>query len=156
MKDLYKHLQLDETAPAEAIRSACATAQPELRSAAEFILLDEHRRRVYDRNRSLLTTVGQLRSRLGLTFAPFWSRGAFADFSFEPLLKFPTAEAARDGQHLADPLEVLRAFDGAQRRRKRRRPKAHYFLISLAVLILLATVWALIKLWWQSGQNVNL
>ncbi len=156
MKDLYKQLQVDEAAPQDAIRSALAKTQPHVRSAAEFILLDEHRRRVYDRNRALLTTIGQLRSRLGMSLSPFWTRGAFADFTFEPLLKFPTAETTRDGQHLAYPLELLRAFDGAARRRKRRRPRAHYFLIALAVLILLATIWALIKLWWQSGQNVNL
>jgi len=155
MRDLYKQLHLEESAPAEAIQSACSQAQPDVRPVAEFILLDEHLRRVYDRNRNLLTTVGQLRARLGLSLSPFWTRGAFADFTFDPLLKYPSAQTTHEGQHLADPLEVLRAFDGA-RRRKRRRPKAHYFLIGLAVIILLATLTALIFLWWQSGQNVTL
>lgn len=156
MKDLYKHLGVEETATADAIRAACPRAPQEVRSAAEYILLDDHRRRVYDRNRSLLVSLGQLRSKLGLSFAPFWVRGSFAEFTFDPLLKFPTPQTTHDGQHLADPLEVLRAFDGGARRRRRSRRWASKSLIAFSILILLATLAALVFLWWQSYQNVTL
>ena len=64
MKDLYKRLGVEENAAADAIsRRLPAGERAEIRAAAEFILLDEHHRRVYDRNRRLLVSVGQLPAR---------------------------------------------------------------------------------------------
>lgn len=129
MKDLYKRLGLDESATADAIReapaspvTAGATRDDETRSAAEFVLLDPRRRAVYDRNRRVLVTIGQLRSRLGLNLKPFWSRGGFGDFSyaFDPTggrAGVAAAAAAHPPQDpLADPRMLWRAF-GAGRRR---------------------------------------
>src|SRR5437764_7359381 len=89
MKDLYKRLGLDDAATTEAIRDArsaptgpAGALDAATREAAEFVLLDPRRRAVYDRNRQVLVTIGQLRSRLGLNLKPFWSRGGFGDFSY--------------------------------------------------------------------------
>src|SRR3954469_19924769 len=102
MKDFYKRLGLDDDATADAIRGALvAPAEPArapdaaTRVAAEFVLLDPRRRAVYDRNRRVLVTIGQLRSRLGLNLKPFWSRGGFGDFSypFDPAAGHATGHA---------------------------------------------------------------
>src|SRR3954468_7794268 len=90
MKDFYKRLGLDgDAATPDAIRAALAApAEPArapdaaTREAAAFVLLDPRRRAVYDRNRRVLVTIGQLRSRLGLNLKPFRSRGRFGDFSY--------------------------------------------------------------------------
>ena len=127
MKDLYKHLGLEETASPDAVREALATraapgtpAESATRSAAEFVLLDPRRRAVYDRNRRVLVSIGQLRSRLGLNLKPFWSRGGFGDFSyaFDPTGGRAGAAAASHAPQdpLADPRMLWRAF-GAGRRR---------------------------------------
>jgi hypothetical protein len=137
MKDLYKRLGLDDAAPADAIRAALAgpaaapaaapTAAPlpldaATRTAAEFVLLDPRRRAVYDRNRRVLVTIGQLRARLGLNLKPFWSRGGFGDFSypFDPAGGHTGAGAAAHPPQdpLADPRMLWRAFGRAGRRRQ--------------------------------------
>jgi hypothetical protein len=159
MKDLYKHLGVGEAATDEQIRAALERAQPDMQSAAQSILLDAHRRRVYDRNRRLLVTVGQLRSRLGLSLGSFWMRGAFADFTFDVVPGFAGSPVrSSNGQHLADPLEVLRAFDVSQtpRRRRRRRSKAQKWLIIASAVILLLVLAVVIVVWWQWSQYVTL
>ena len=109
--------------------TAGATRDDETRSAAEFVLLDPRRRAVYDRNRQVLVTIGQLRSRLGLNLKPFWSRGGFGDFSyaFDPTggrAGVAAAAAAQPPQDpLADPRMLSRPF-GAGRRRAEVRVSA--------------------------------
>jgi hypothetical protein len=83
MKDLYKQLGVDESSGEADIRAALGAAAPDVREAAEFILLDPSRRAVYDRNRQVLVTVGRLRARLGLNLARFWPRARFADFTID-------------------------------------------------------------------------
>jgi hypothetical protein len=159
MRDLYKHLGLGEAAADDQIRMALDEKDPEIQSAAKSILLDNHRRRVYDRNRRLLVTVGQLRSRLGLSLSPFWIRGAFADFTFDVVPGFAGASIkSSNGQHLADPLEVLRAFDVGQtpRRRRRRRSKAQKWLIIASAITLLLVLAVVIFVWWKWSQYVTL
>lgn len=146
MRDLYKRLNVDEADGEGAIRSALGTAEPSVRQAAEFILLDAHRRRVYDRNRRLLMTVGELRSRMGLTLSPFWRRGPFGDFTRpHETSAAQVGSLPPPGQHFADPLEVLRAFDlrhGHHSARRRIPRLAIVWLCGLAIVILIAiAVW---------------
>lgn len=82
MKDLYKHLGIPPTASVEQIERAVAAAPAgAVRNAARHILLSPRRRKVYDRNHRLLTTIGQLRGRLALGMRPFWSHGEHHDFT---------------------------------------------------------------------------
>lgn len=87
MKNLYKRLNIDETATEQQVREALASPavalDPETRDAAEFVLLDPDRRAAYDRTHRVLTTVGQLRSHLGLNLKPFWARGRFRDYTLD-------------------------------------------------------------------------
>jgi hypothetical protein len=88
----------------------------------ELVLLEPRRRTVYDRNRRVLVTIGQLRARLGLNLKPFWSRGGFGDFSypFDPAAGHHAggAAAAHPPQDpLADPRMLWRAFGAGRRRR---------------------------------------
>lgn len=158
MKDLYKRLGVADSATEQEIRAAMDAADPEARSAAQSILLDEHRRGVYDRNRRLLITVGQLRSRLGLSLGPFWLRGQFADFTMDVVPGFAGSQPkSANGQHLADPLEVLRAFDvGYKPRPRKRRWKPQRWLILLSALILLLVLGVVVAVWWQSFQYISL
>lgn len=159
MKDLYKNLGVGEAAGDDQIRAALEGKDPAVESAARSILLDEHRRHVYDRNRRLLVTIGQLRSRLGLSLAPFWARGSFADFTFDVVPGFAGAAVkSSNGQHLADPLEVLRAFDVGHtpRRRRRRRSRAQKWLIIASAVILLLVLAVVVLVWWQWSQYVTL
>src|SRR3954447_20160912 len=125
MKDFYKRLGLDgDAATPDAIRAALAApAEPAhaldaaTREAAEFVLLDPRRRAVYDRNRRVLVTIGQLRSRLGLNLKPFWSRGGVGDFSYayDPTGGRVGSAWVAAGTHppqdpLADPRMLWRAF----------------------------------------------
>lgn len=159
MKDLYKHLGVNEAATEQEVRAALDAADPVTRAAAQSILLDSHRRGVYDRNRRLLVTVGQLRSRLGLSLSPFWLRGPFADFTMDVVPGFAGSQVkSSNGQHLADPLEVLRAFDVGYRPppRKRHRWKSQKWLIILSAIILVLVLAVVIAVWWQSFQYIAL
>lgn len=87
MKDFYQRLKLPPDATEEAIGHALARAEPELRTAAEFILLHPARRQVYDRNHRLLMTIAQLRMNLGLNYTRFWARQEYKDFAAEAMPK---------------------------------------------------------------------
>jgi hypothetical protein len=170
MKDFYKRLGLDDdaTADADAIRGALAApAEPArapnaaTREAAEYVLLDPRRRAVYDRNRQVLVTIGQLRARLGLNLKPFWSRGGFGDFSYR---YDPTggrsggATAAAAGAHppqdpLADPRILWRAFGAGGRTRRHsgsgwsaRGPSRLALWVAAAAVLALFVVAALLAL----------
>lgn len=142
MKDLYKQLGVSDTGDDSEIRAALGAAGPELREAAEFILLDPTRRAVYDRNRRVLVTVGRLRANLGLNLSRFWPRSRFADFTTD-LGPLPGGAGARP----TDPMKMAWAFGveppeaGARGRRKRRT-----VLIAI-VLVLVAA--GLLAVWYQ-------
>lgn len=137
MKDLYKRLGLDNAATEDAVHDALAAPavagrpiDSEIRAAAELVLLDPRRRAVYDRNRQVLVTIGQLRARLGLNLKPFWSRGRFGDFSY------PFGPGARHHSEstgathpprdpLADPRMLWRAFGGGRWRESGAGPLGH-------------------------------
>jgi hypothetical protein len=121
VKDLYQQLGVSDTGGEAEIRAALGAAAPELREAAEFILLDPARRAVYDRNRRVLVTVGRLRANLGLNLSRFWPRSRFADFTTE-LNPLPRGV----GRRPIDPMAMAWAFgveppggDGPRRRKRR-------------------------------------
>ena len=165
MKDFYKRLRLDDAATADVIRGALAApAEPAgaldaaTREAAEFVLLDARRRAVYDRNRQVLVTVGQLRARLGLNLKPFWSRGGFGDFSypFDPTGGHSGGATTAAGTHppqdpLADPRMLWRAFGAGRRRRSgvglaARGPSRLALWVAVAAVLALCLVAALLAL----------
>jgi hypothetical protein len=91
MKDLYKRLGVPIDASADEIRHAAAAIEEPQRGEAEFILLAPRRRAVYDRNHRVLSTIADLRGRLGLALRPFWSHGDHRDF-----MRSPAAGTARN------------------------------------------------------------
>ena len=110
MIDYYKHLAIADDAPAETIRGAIAgAADPQLRRDALAVLLDPQRRHVYDRNRRLLLTIGELRLHLGLTYTRFWARADFRDFS--PGLA--PADATAPPKRRVDAMLIAGAFHGS-------------------------------------------
>jgi hypothetical protein len=117
MRDLYKKLGVTPDAGETEIRSAAATAEPRMAGAASAILLNDRRRPVYDRNRRLLSSIGRLRSRLGLTLTPFWARGDFSDFADAPVARPATVAPKME----IDSLIITRAFATGRRRSRRFR-----------------------------------
>jgi hypothetical protein len=106
MRDLYRQLKLRPYAPPEEIRQALATYEFEaLRPEAERVLLNPRRRQTYDRTHRLLTTVGQLRTRLDLQLRPFWARSGNQDFT-----------AARHDARI-NPVAVMEFYDSRPKRR---------------------------------------
>lgn len=108
MQDLYKRLNLDESAHEAAIRERLAAADAGLRTAGEVVLLDPRRRAVYDRNRRLLLAIAQLRGELGLNYTRFWSRGEFKDFWQTP--DFAAPEPQKKPGRRVDKMMIANAF----------------------------------------------
>jgi len=88
--------------------SPAPTADAAILEAAEFVLLDKKRRAVYDRTHRVLTTIGGLRSHLGLNFKTFWARGRLRDFTFE--LTAPEGPRPRRAIRSIRPADIRRAF----------------------------------------------
>ena len=143
MRDLYKQLGIDEQASDEAIRSAIGRADGSLAESALMILLDPRRRVVYDRNRRLLATIGQLRAHLGLNYTRLWARREFKDFWID----LSAAPAAARPLRRVDPMLIAGAFRAAGRpgRRHAARWGAWTITAVLLALLLLAflTFWGL-------------
>lgn len=118
MKDLYKRLNVPETATAEQIRQRLPAARADVRAAAEAILLDPRRRPVYDRNRQLLVTIAQIRFELGLNYTRFWSRREFKDFWRAPAAAsvFSAASISEEKpKRRVDQMMIARAFHAARK-----------------------------------------
>ena len=113
MRDLYKRLNLSDDANEDAIRGSLARADPQLRTAAEAILLDPRRRPVYDRNRRLLLTIASVRFELGLNFTRFWSRKEFKDFWQTPQFIPPPEDSAP--KRRVDQMMIAQAFHAARK-----------------------------------------
>jgi hypothetical protein len=141
MKDLYKQLGVSESSGEADVRAALAGAGPELREAAELILLDPARREVYDRNRQVLLTIGRLRANLGLNLTRFWPRSRFGDFTIS-LSPVPADGRGRP----VDDVAMAWAFgvDVAQRRRRRPWRRA---AIAIAVLVVVTAACAALWYW---------
>lgn len=107
MRDLYRRLNLRPYAPADEVKQASASAdvEPSLRADAERVLLHPRHRQSYDRAHRLLTTVGQLRTRLDLQLRPFWARSGNQDFT-----------AARHDARV-NPVAVMEFYDSRPTRR---------------------------------------
>jgi hypothetical protein len=114
MKDLYKRLNVPESATEAQIRQRLPGANAEVRAAAETILLEPRRRRVYDRNRQLLVTIAQLRFELGLNYTRFWSRREFKDFWQAPAAFSETPVPRQKLKRRVDKAMIAQAFHAAR------------------------------------------
>jgi hypothetical protein len=108
MIDLYKRLNVLEDASDETIRQRLTSIDATTRAAAEMVLLDPRRRGVYDRNRRLLVTIGQLRFKLGLSYTRFWARGDFKDFWQHPAFTPPPSD--KKPKRRVDKMMIAQAF----------------------------------------------
>lgn len=85
MKDLYARLNLSPEVSPQSIRSRLKeVTDPQLKRAAQKILLYPQRRRVYDRNHRTLQLIGELRQELDLTEASNWEEEGSTDFVSPP------------------------------------------------------------------------
>ena len=140
MKDFYSTLSLPANADADAIRAALTTAPAPLRDDAEFILLDPRRRTVYDRNHRLLTTIGQLRSHLGLSYTRFWARNEYKDF-WTDLTPTPQPKGRR-----VDATLIAGAFRTVGRHSRKHVTRGTNWLIALMVLIAFVVAFMIVRL----------
>jgi len=118
MQDFYKRLNLPADASEDQIRQRLAMADPSIRAAAQTILLDARRRQVYDRNREVLFTIGQLRLKLGLNYTRFWARREYRDFWQDGLYEPPQSEPQRRLKKV-DKMMIAQAFHAVGRRGRR-------------------------------------
>lgn len=85
MRDLYKRLGLDPRAGEVEITAAIERCEhTALRADAHTVLEVGSRREEYDALHTTLSEIGRLRTRLGLTHAPYWRDGPADDFSLPP------------------------------------------------------------------------
>jgi hypothetical protein len=136
MKNLYKRLGVDESSGEGEIRAALAAADAATREAAGFILLDPRRRPVYDRNRGVLATIGQLRAHLRLNLTRFWPRTRFEDFTFD--LAPPPRGRYIDPMTMAWAMGVQPPSPPGARSRLRRAALAAGSLVALTAALLVA------------------
>ena len=129
MKDFYSAMNLTADAGQDAIRSALAGAPPGVRADAEYVLLDPKRRAVYDRNHRLLTTIGQLRSHLGLSYTRFWARQEYKDF-WDDLA--PTQQQPKGRR--VDAALIAGAFKAVGRHGRKQVTRGSNWLIALMVI----------------------
>jgi hypothetical protein len=140
MKDLYRHLGVNESATDAEVRAALADVDADTQEAAAFILLDPRRRAVYDRNRRTVATIGRLRANLGLNLTRFWPRSRFEDFTIDL-----TPPPRRRRRVVMDPTAVAWAFGvkpAVRRPHRRRRIFVVLAVISVACLLAAAILWA--------------
>lgn len=114
MRDFYRLLEVEPTASRKELRAALMGVKDvSFRNRGASILLDERRRAVYDRDRQVLTTIGRMRSNLGLYLSPFWARSDMSDFTYN--------ETPAVGSRRFDDIIVKQAFAPAKSRRRRHR-----------------------------------
>jgi len=141
MKDFYSALGLSADAGDDAIRAALKVAPADVRADAEFVLLDPKRRTVYDRNHRALTTIGQLRSHLGLSYTRFWARQEYRDFWSElaPAPKQPQGKRV-------DAALIAGAFRAVGRHSRKHVTRGSNWLIVLMVLIAFVVAFLIVRL----------
>lgn len=127
MKDLYRRIGLPaHTADRAAIERAILAASrtdAEAARAARYILLESSRKEVYDRTRSVVLRVGQLRANLGLARAQNWLASDCSDFN--------TSSSSRVSQ-----LELLRARLNPDQDERKRRGIARRIALGFGALVL--------------------
>lgn len=106
MKDLYHRVGLashtDDRSKIERALSS-ASGDPASARAARHVLLNPDRKEVYDRTRSVLIRVGQLRANLGLSRAPHWLVSDCSDFDADPSLSISDLRALRARMRIPRP-----------------------------------------------------
>jgi hypothetical protein len=81
MKDLYKSLGVNPTASTDEILSRISECgSPTLANDAKSVLLDEEKRRIYNKNFKILREVGRIRQDLDLLDGPAWKVSDSTDF----------------------------------------------------------------------------
>ncbi len=84
MKNLYKSLNINPNASVAEIQRAVKTAVGSSSSIdAEYVLLNNDRRRVFDRCNDTLINIGKLRSNLGLERGGNWVSQNFTGYTFK-------------------------------------------------------------------------
>jgi len=109
MQDLYKRLNARVDASEQAIRDRLPLVDAATRSVAQAVLLDSRRRRVYDRNREVLSTIGHIRLRLGLNYTRFWARREYRDFWQDGIHVPPVTDSPKRGR-MVDKMMIAQAF----------------------------------------------
>ena len=140
MTDFYTAMNLPTDAHDDAIRAALDSAPAQLRSDAEFILLDPRRRTVYDRNHRLLTTIGQLRSHLGLSYTRFWARNEYKDF-WADLTPTPQPKGRR-----VDATLIAGAFRAVGHHGRKHVTRGSNWLIALIALVAFVVAFLIVHL----------
>jgi len=144
MKDFYSQLSLASDSDEAAIRQALPSLAPDVRSDAEMILLNPHRRMIYDRNHRLLTTIGELRMHLGLNYTRFWSRQEYREFRRELA---PAAATAPRGRRV-DAMLIVGAFQSVGRHGRRHATRKGNWVIALilvAIVVLVTLLWRFLR-----------
>jgi hypothetical protein len=145
MKDFYQRLKIAPYAEEATVRAALADADPPSREAAEFVLLDPKRRRIYDRDHRLLTMIGELRMHLGLNYTRFWARQEYRDFWRELM---PAQEPV--GRRV-DAMMIARAFGAVGRHGRRHVRKPLNWLILVAVVAVAMALFLVCRAIWGRG-----
>ena len=143
MRDFYSQLSLPPGADEATIRAALPKLGEDVRPDAQMILLDPRRRAIYDRNHRLLTTIGELRMRLGLNYTRFWSRQEYRAFRKE----LAPAPAAPRGRRV-NPMMIAGAFRAVGRHGRRHAAKKSNWVFA-AVVVSLAVLFVLLWRFWQ-------
>jgi hypothetical protein len=91
MKDLYQRLSLPSVCndPDELRHSITTCGDEAVAEAAEYILLNEERKKIYDRQHQLLSIIGKLRSELMLPLSTDWEALGNQDFDCEDVSASP-------------------------------------------------------------------
>lgn len=139
MKDFYQRLKIAPYPDDSTVRAALGNLEPQLRTEAQFILLEPKRRQVYDRDHKLLTTISELRLHLGLNYTRFWARQEYREFWNEAI------PAQQPVGRRVDAMMIVRAFGAAGRHGRRHARKPLNWLILVAVLAAAAAVFLVVR-----------
>jgi hypothetical protein len=144
MQDLYKRLNVKVDASEEAIRDRLALVDGATRSAAETVLLDSRRRRVYDRNREVLSTIGHIRLSLRLNYTRFWARREYRDFWQDGIYAPPRSEPPKRGRKV-DKIMIAQAFHSVRHHSRRHAARWGWAWLAVAgctgVTLLAVILW---------------
>ncbi|GAA5173215.1 hypothetical protein [Modicisalibacter zincidurans] len=117
MRDLYKRLEIEPSADDASIGAAIeACDNSALKADAAAVLRVGARREAYDGLHGMLSELGRLRARLGLTHGAYWRGDVANDFSLAPDL----AQSRHD--ELIAKLDAAMAAQATLRHQRRRMP----------------------------------
>ena len=139
MIDLYRRLNVSPDSDAASVDAALPHADPATREAAQMILLNQRRRAVYDRNRQVLVTIGQLRARLGINYSRFWSRALYGDFVVD--LESEASGPPPRLRQRVDPMGILRAFGPRRGTRHHHRRRRRAWVVAAVIAAAIFVAW---------------